>query len=322
MGKILLVLSMILLIGCRKDLCDLPHPHPHSRQITIAIDWKNAYDSIVPESVGVLFYPMEKTAEGEYVRKSVSTPITYYLPARGGNVNLNAGHYAAIAYNLDTEKILFRKKGEYNQMEAYTESMFRKSYNSRAEATGETTVEMPDLLYSDHIDLVEILPDEPGVLEQRVVFTPKPAVVRLHVNVLVNGMQYVASARGALSQMAGSYMLGLGGASSTPVTLFYDFRPKEGMAEALYAEVWTFGQLPAEMNRKQMLTIEFLLIDGSILPFTFDVTEDVIKLEHNITITLGINGEIEIPPVEGPGGGFDGGIGDWEEEIVVPLGDM
>lgn len=317
MGKTLLMLSIILLVGCRKELCDLPHPHP--QQVTIAIDWSNAYDSVVPESVGVLFYPIEKSSEGEHLQKTASKPITYYLPATGGKVNLDAGYYAAILYNLDTEKILFRKKEKYNQMEAYTEPMFRKSYASRTEATGEMTVEMPDLLYGDNIDLLEILPDESGVREQCVVFTPKPAVMRLHVNVRVNGIQYVASARGALSQMAGGYMLGHGCASGTPVTFFYDFIAKEGTSNELYAEVWTFGQLPQEMNKRQILTIELLLIDGSILPFTFDVTEDIAKMEHNITITLGMNGEVDIPPVEGPGGGFEGGIGDWEEEIIVPL---
>lgn len=309
------MIVVILACGCRKDLCYLPHPHP--RPVEVAFDWSDVYDQKVPLVAGVHFFPMTKSKTSpEYVFVDVNDPVTFYLTSQGGTVNLSAGVYAAVAYNLDTERVFLQNKNKYEELEAYTEALIRQTYTSREE--GERTVDVPDYLYVDNIDLIEIVAHDEQVPIQTISFRPKPAVLRFFINVKVDGLRYANDYRGAVSNMRGSYLMGLNVPSDKAVTLLYNFDKVDH--ESVRAEVFTFGAIPfSKSGAANVVTLEFLLADGTVKQFEFDVSEHLEELHHDQQINLGLNGEVVLPPTSGGESGFGGDIGGWETEIVAPL---
>lgn len=311
---ILLIVIAALTFGCRKELCYLPHPHP--QPIVVAMDWSAAYDGQIPTTVGVYFFPMTKSKSGpEYVFVDVNAPITFYLPAEGGRVNLPVGTYAAIAYNMDTERIMIRNNNKYEDFEAYTDVLTRKSY--KLSSNEEITADMPDYLYCDNVDFMQVLPEERDANCQTIRFAPKPAVLRFFVNVKVEGLTYANDYRGAVSNMRGSYFVSQKSSSDRPITMLFDFGKVHN--QYIRAEVFAFGAMPTSDDVRNVITVEFLMKDGEVKSFPFDVSAQMDTLHHGQQINLGLNGEIDLPPTSGGEGEFGGGIGGWDDEIIAPL---
>ena len=166
------------------------------------------------------------------------------------------------------------------------------------------------LPYVDKVDTLK--PSEGGR------FVAKCITETWYLQVRVKGMDFVTSARSLLTGMAGSkWMWNPRMNEADPVTLYFDMNEGEkNDADAttiVYATFSTFGRLPGVVNDLQV-TFDFVTTYGTTYSETLDITlkfDEDEALQHQ-WILLDKVIEIPEPPAIG-GGGFNPGVGDWDD---------
>ena len=330
-----LFLLLVLLAGCRKDLCYNHDEHAMTVKVHAAVTWEQEweraydhqwtdewddgwaldYDDLRPEiadGVRVVIY----ADEGESLGQT-------NLEAGGGHISsLPEGTHDLLFYNNDTEYIVFSGFEAAAGATASTRTVTRSGFESlHAE---ERTVNQPDMLYGhfedDHEAQRTLEPVELPVEMRPLVYT---YLVRYEFS---HGLQYVALARGALAGMAESVFLTDGHTGNDAATVMYDCQLTDYGAEA---QVRSFGvpNYPGDHYTRAdgtpatyHLNLEVRLGNGEYKTFEFDVTDQVIGQPRGGVITVS---GIEVTDEEGTagGGGFDVDIDDWGErqDIVIPL---
>lgn len=246
------------------------------------------------------------------------------IAPEGGIAQMRPGEHSLLFYNNDTEYIVFNDMQSYLQARASTRTRSRSSYieGSYAEATGEITVNAPDMLYGNYMESYtaerRAEPDVMQVTMHPLVFT---YLIRYEFS---HGLEYVALARGSLSGMAQSVWLNSGHTSEEQATILYDCTVEDFGAEAV---VRSFGipDFPNEhyttraTQSTHTLQLELRLKNGKYLPpLTFDVTEQVAaQPQGGVIIVTGI--EVSDEDGKDGGSGFDVEVNDWGEYEDVDI---
>ena len=329
----LLLAAVLLLGGCRKDLCynhdehaltvkvdaqttwELEWERAYDHQWTEEWDedWPLAYDDLRPEAadgVRVVIYADEGASMGET-----------NLKAEGGRIqSLGEGTHDLLFYNNDTEYIVFNNTTQAANATATTRTVTRGSF--MALHAEERTVNQPDMLYGHF--------EEDHVAERTLEGVPLPVEMRpLVYTYLVryefgHGLQYVALARGALAGMAESVYLNDGHTGNEAATVMYDCSLTAYGAEA---QVQSFGvpNYPGDHYTRAdgtpasyHLNLEVRLKNGQYKTFEFDVTDQVQGQPRGGVITVS---GIEVTDEEGEAGegAFDVTVDDWGDRIDIPL---
>lgn len=310
---LLLVACTMATTSCRKGLC---YDHPHDGSITINIDWRNLPQGVTkPGGAKVLF-----------VRSSDGNVQTVNFPANGGSRNLTQGDYSIMAMNNDPDMVLYRGLNKWETAEAFTPARRQPAYsyapsNVHSAATPEPRygISAPDLLMSSNEGRVFV--SEITTQKQTVTVTPECLVKPIIVRIAVSGIKNVAQARGFLKGVSSSVFLANNTISQNEGTLLFDYGVAKGGAE-LMSQFMVFGFVD-KPEASYLLGLEILLIDQkTVLYYEFVVN-------NQITPTLKANGgtilileNINIPDVEPPsgGGGFNPGIGGWDDQdINIPM---
>lgn len=318
------------LSGCnRNDLC---YEHPHGL-LHVLMDWSQVPQHLAkPEGVRISFYDVVSGKEN----------VTY-RGADGGSVVVNDGEHNMLVINSDTELIMFQNMTEFDKAEAYLDIRSRPTYrNSPASKGGtkngiyynhetkanertqrELTIGQPDRFFATHSSR-EITSHNAAQRKDTIISSPESRVLFVTLAITVNGIKNVKECRASLSGAARSLLLSTGEPSNETGTIIFNLRKNENT----YAEtIRAFGlmhsppETPPEQQIQHFVTLEFLLLDNSVKMFEYDVggQVDFDSIKPEITIPLVIE-QIEIPDVEpGDDGGFDAGIGDWEEEENIPI---
>lgn len=332
---------LLALTACdNKDLCfnHFEHASRYATNVSITYernweqpyenntDWQNQWNSLglgfpyddlrpgIPEGIRLTSYNEDGVRTDNNIK-----PL-------GEEVYISPGINSLLFYNNDTEYIVFNDMESYSQASATTRSRSRSTYMgnplykaAEGESGEEVTVSAPDVLYGHYIDAYlqnrVMEPQQLGVSMHPLVFTYLVCYKFEH------GYNYVALARGALSGMAGSVYLSNGRTSKDAVTVLYDCTLESW---GIMADVHSFGipdfPNPAYTRTGQTfaLNLEVRLLNGKILNFNFDVTEQVAKQPHGGVITVdGIN----ISDEDGKPGGsaFDVTVDGWGEFQDVPI---
>ena len=329
-----LFLLLVLLAGCRKDLCYNHDEHAMTVKVHAAVTWEQEweraydhqwtdewddgwaldYDDLRPEiadGVRVVIY----ADEGESLGQT-------NLEAGGGHISsLPEGTHDLLFYNNDTEYIVFSGFEAAAGATASTRTVTRSGFESlHAE---ERTVNQPDMLYGhfedDHEAQRTLEPVELPVEMRPLVYT---YLVRYEFS---HGLQYVALARGALAGMAESVFLTDGHTGNDAATVMYDCRLTDYGAEA---QVRSFGvpNYPGDhytradgSPARYGLNLEVRLRNGAYKTYEFDVTDQVLGQPRGGVITVS---DIEVSDEEGMAGGtgaFDVTVDDWGDRIDIPL---
>lgn len=333
----LAVVWVMLLSGCRKELCYDHERHAERVEYMLAlsydiqweynmeshIEWEQywnedfgiSYDEIRPDHPeGVRVHIYDEDHQSEIVRNIGKDGATVHFT--------DEGHYSVLMHNNDTEYIVYEGMNSFATAYATTRGVTRATYlgNSFTGGKGEgneDTVNPPDMLFGASIDSIYVekstKPDTLGVTLHPLVFT---YLVRYEI---AEGAEYVALARGALAGMAKGVNLGNGHTSTEEATVLYDATVTDFGAQAL---VKSFG-VPDYPNpnysrnpRTYGLNLEVRLKDGSTQQFDFDVTDQVEKQPHGGVIVVK---DIKIEAPTSSGGGFDVEVSDWGDAIDIPL---
>ena len=332
----LAVVWVMLLSGCRKELCYDHEHHTERVEYMLAlsydieweynleshIEWEQywnedfgiTYDSIRPQKPeGVRVHIYNEDDQSEIVRNIDEEGATIHFTEEG--------HYAVLLHNNDTEYIVYEGMNSFASAYATTRGVTRSTYlgntfmGSKGESD-ETTVNPPDMLFGAYLDSIWV---EKSTEVDTLSVTLHPLVFTYLVRYeIAEGAEYVALARGALAGMAKGVNLGNGRTSAEEATVLYDATVTDFGAQAL---VKSFG-VPDYPNpnysrnpHQYGLNLEVRLKDGSFQQFDFDITEQVEKQPHGGVIV--VNG-IKIEPPVGEGG-FDIGVEGWGNVIDIPL---
>ena len=273
----LLLLSsfLFLLTSCEyKDLC---YDHNHYGDVTVGFDWEKEPNTSV-EGMTVLFYDLNTPA---------AEPLRYDFPGmNGGHARLEPGTYRAVAYNYDTETILYRGVESGNTLEAYTRQssieegtqLSRSNMPRAANTENEMVILEPDPLYGAVSETFTV--DIDG--QCSVVMKPESRVTDLTITITdVPNLQYSSQFGGAISGLAPSVAMASGIPGDGHVTQAF---PVSVVGDStLVMHIRIFGHCPHAADGElwpHLLTVYAILADGSKWYYTIDVGDQI----HNVVI--------------------------------------
>ena len=319
---------LLLLTSCEyKDLC---YDHNHYGDVTVSFDWSQEPDTRV-EGMTVLFYDLDApTAE----------PLRYdFVGMNGGHARLLPGTYRAVAYNYDTETILYRGYNDETTLEAYTRqssieegTQLSRAGMPRAENTEDEMVILePDPLYGAVSETFIVAIDG----QCSVVMKPEARVTQLTITITnVPNLQYSSQFGGALSGLSPSVAMASGVPGEGHVTQAF---PVSVVGEStLQAHIRIFGHCPHLAEGESwmhLLTVYAVLADGSKWYYTIDLGNQIHHVdpehpvpdpgnhEEEIRIEIdGGDGNLPIPKPIVNGSGFQPTIDGWQGvEIDVTM---
>ena len=194
----LLLMSAVLLCSCKAELRDLYYEEDSWNTLQVLFDWQEAPEAN-PQGMTVLFYDELQSKEPERYD---------YSGTRGGTASLMFGTYRAIAYNYDTETILYRNMSSWQTLEAYTryssieegaQIATRDAMPRASGAENEPVILEPDPLWAGAGEPVKVIDGEPATTT--VVPSSRTKTVEIDIYYVPN-LQYTSQLGGALTGLA------------------------------------------------------------------------------------------------------------------------
>lgn len=331
---LMLLMALMLLSSCQADLRELCYDHSHMANVSLNFQWPDNEEAAAVKGMTALFYPADQPA---------AEPIRYDFSGRdGGSASLSAGNYRVIAYNNDTESILYRGTSSPNTLEAYTRrstieegtqlAPFTRGHAMpRAAGTeNEPIILDPDLLWAADESLSLSNADK---TEAELYTAPRVIPVEITITGVPN-LQYSSQFGGTLSGLAASVMMDSGEVGDEEAT--QAFTAQVVGDSTLWMRFNIFGHCPhraQHLVHQHQLTIYAVLADGSKWYYTQDVSnqmhDDLKNPEYHYDPeqpeALELNYEIDIDldelPVPKPivnGSGFQPTIDGWQS-IEIPV---
>ena len=314
-------LAVLTLTACEpRELC-YDHTHGIQAPVQVTFDWQMS-PTAQPSGMTVLFYNLDNYSDA---------PIRYDLAGMaGGTVQLPFGHYQAIAYNYDTETILYRSRSLPESLEAYTRlssleegTRFAPSRSPMPRAINtenQPVILEPDMLWCDVSSPFTVSATSD---EQTVVLRPTPRVREITITIHnVPNMQYTNQFGGALSGLAASVWMASAQVSEDIATEAFVVSVLD--ATTLQMQLRIFGHCPNAAEgivNSHLLTIYAILSDESKWYYSQDITDQL----HDALSSDDAHVYIELDglPLPKPivnGSGFQPTIdGWWGTEIYVDM---
>lgn len=339
--RVFIYLLLLTLCSCKAELRELCYDHSHISNLQVAFDWQHTHE-MQPKGMTVLFYDTQRDYQ---------EPERYdFAGTQGGTARLISGSYRAVAYNYDTETILYRGSESEQTLEAYTRyssveegtqlaSFTRGQTMPRATGTEDEPVILePDALCGAASDEFTLTPSE----DTQVILKPEMRTKEVTITIAnVPNLEYATQFGGALSGLAPSINMATGQLGEGCVTETFTCHVKD--ATTLEMKFRIFGHCPgghehAELLHNHPLTIYAILADGSKWYYTTDVSPQMHKWqpgtdpgsnpdpepgsddEEEEEINVEVEG-LPIPePVSDGNGGFQPTIDGWQSiEIEVGM---
>lgn len=255
-----------------RELC-YDHTKCSQTSIQVTFDWQKS-PTAQPSGMTVLFYNLDNP---------YSDPIRYdFEGMAGGTVQLPFGHYQVMAYNYDTETILYRGWSLSETLEAYTRrssleegTRFAPSRSPMPRAV--STENQPVILEPDMLWCAVSSPLTVTADEQTVVLQPTPRVREITITIHnVPNMQYTNQFGGALSGLAASVWMASAQVSEDIATEAFVVSALD--ATTLQMQLRIFGHCPYATEviiNSHLLTIYAILADESKWYYSQDITDQL-----------------------------------------------
>ena len=334
---------LLLLTSCNhKELC---YNHPHTAPVRVNVDWSRFEPYEKPTGMTLTLYP--EAGQQVFTRQTNATSHAV--------MNLPADRYLVLVYNQSPSEFgSFKFQHMDNPLQA---SVIAEEHSSRWYATRgeeERVATEPEWLgvgnYADAQVTEGMVEEQALILQQASAetragepviasVTPQNVIHTVSVEVHIQGMHNLRSARASLTGLSQGYYLAQGKRMDSEVTHLIEewsatrneVDPTKGYIQSSFT---CFG-LPdnhAGQAEENVLTLDLLLVDNrTIKTFVFHVgdkftesldesgVETEVHLELYLKLLQDLNGDpIVLPDVKpegGSGSGFSATVDDWGEEI-------
>ena len=320
-----------------------------SCKVAVHMDWSRLEQAsgVAPSGMSVMFYPQQ---EGDVVMVQ-SNHIDKAIVA------LRAGRYNILVFNQipsDFGTIAFKGMDSFETAEVFAKPMDSKWY--KPTGGDEIIARKPEYLavatYLDFeiteemVDEAMQLDDEYGEVPPSVIldFEPKLVIKNISIQMRVVGIQNIQAVRAAIKGMSvGYHFASCKSRSNTATHLLeewqktnYEGTSTEGELRTVLASFGLPKQLTSTKSEDDWtgsLAFEILLVDNKTL-----IKQESFLDKHFVTlpggeqsadllIKVGLSTDPDDKPIELPdvepegdgGGGFEGDLGDWEDEEIVDI---
>lgn len=273
---------------------------------------------IESEVFRVLFFDtqQDRLLSDTFIYDSYTDPETGSLGIRG-DISILPGDYRMMIYTFGTESTIVGEYDSWDKAYAYTSPLSEYELKTLAlkGVQDETINHQPDHLLLASSEL-ETIPYHSGLYT--ITAQAKSIVESYYLQVKVEGLEYVASARAVLTSMVPSAMLSSGERDyDNPSSIYIELTKSDDRGDAVVCNVFnTFGRIP-ESENKLSVTFDLHTVDGRTVQKEYDISDLFLSEECINHHWLLIEDTIVVPPPETPpssGGGFDPVVGDWERE--------
>ncbi len=329
--RLLTALLLAMTLGaCDADLRELCYDHNHFGDLNVLFDWPHA-PALNAKGMTVLFFRDTQTS-GEPERYDFSGNL-------GGKARLGTGSYRALAYNNDTETILYRYDDEdyggaatIEALEAYTRrssieegtQLSRSGMPRAPETEDEPVILEPDPLCGAGYDLFSL-----GIGEAKAI-TMTPHMRTREVTITIHNvpnLKYSSQFGGALSGLAASKKMLSGIPGEYCATQAFTGYVVGDSTVMMHFR--TFGHCPKAAQGEQnthILTVYAILADGTKWYYTVDVTNQMHNTptpadpdDDDLEITIELDG-LPLPKPIVNGSGFQPTVDGWQSvEIQVGM---
>ena len=321
-----LLLATFLFTACQADLRELCYDHHHHQNepmLELALNLELDVDIDIE-----VLTEQTRITEPEYMKVCFYSPSqaalqsTEFVSGRGGPLHTAPGLYEMVCYSFGTEYIQIRGEGDISTLEAFTSDITASRASTFAKFTRGAGDEAPGpIIYPpDHLlvarETVKI-PSYEEVDDQVVTIKAiASTIVETYIFKVphVDGVQYVESVEGYVTNQARSSFFGRGEVNTEPATLCFpvEIDLQNGLFQTSFN---TFGKLPGES--RSYLHIVIKDTGGKEYRISTDITDQFLKPDHEIII----DDEINISKPESRGGGIAPTVEPWQEETHdVPIG--
>lgn len=230
-----------------------------------------------------------------------------------GNIAVMPGNYRMLVYDYGTESTIVEEYYTWEKCRAYTDEVSSSLKNSF-----KTKEPVQYLVYEpDHLVVArnanESIPYTDDVYTIKASATS--VVESYYLQIKVEGLEYVSSARAILSGMVSANYIALNKkVTESDASIFFSLHKSDDKGVPVVCNVFnTFGRVDNSTNELEV-TFDIRTNDGRVVQRTFDISdlflsEDCIK--HHWLL---IDETIVIDPPKNAGGGFNPEIDDWDEE--------
>lgn len=268
---------------------------------------------IEPQAMHVLFFEQNSNHVAAETFINDITQDQNGLRIIKGNIAIMPGNYRMLVYDFGTESTIVEEYYTWEKCRAYTSEV-----SSSLKSSFKTKVPIEYLVYEpDHLVVAsnanESIPytDDVYTIEA----SAKSVVESYYLQIKVEGLEYVSSARAILSGMVSANHIALNEKVTDPdATIFFSLHKSDDKGVPVVCNVFnTFGRIDNSTNEMEV-TFDIKTNDGRVIQRTFDISdlflsEDCIK--HHWLL---IDETIVIEPPKNAGGGFNPEVDDWEEE--------
>ena len=276
--------------------------------------------SVEPEVLRVMFYDCEKDKMlGESFISEANRSDSGELII-SGEVSILPGDYRVMVYSFGTESTLISQYDSWNGCMAYTDplsSEMLKVLALKNSDGGQAIHYQPDHLLAARSEK-ESIPWHSGT---HVIQANASSVVEsYYLQVKVDGLEYVSSARAVLTSMSSGVPIATAKPIlESPVSLYIPLQKRDDKGTPVVCNVFnTFGRIPDSTNDLEV-TFDLKTVDGRTITKNFDISDLFLSEECVSHHWLLVEETIVVPPPPDPGpgaagGGFDPVVNDWEQE--------
>ncbi len=312
-------MGLLIFVACKRQ--DLVYEFDSVTRVTVHVDWGDIFSSEDrPTGVSVWFYPKGDQKPIQKLSSNIDSVKVY----------LAEGKYDVVVFNQAPSD--FRDELEFLGTDKLSTLEVRASLattkNWYSEKLNEDVYEIPPVFATTvYRDFVITKDDCEKKRELSIRVRPEKITQSARVIVNMEGVEYIRSGRGIVSNMSQGYMFDKGETCCASNSLLEKWNTEgaenEGM---LFTHFNTFGIPSIEAQDAtgwdSELKIQVLLVDNhTVKEMDLSIDEsNLVDFDEDIDIEIEIDIISPVPPVEPEGGsGFEPSVDGWGDEDNVEL---
>lgn len=320
MAALFMAAVLLITAACqRKDLLD---PHDHYNIIINASFDEHARDQLISNKSEGYAKPGEPRTTSYVLYEKTTKKVAYsgFFNGLQGGLYVEEGIYDLLVYTSDFNEYdanFYRGLERTDIAETYTRQSAIPGASSRSDVTEVYMVE-PDPTFAVLSEKIVVLD---GYEDQLIEVEFVQKSFKYYLKIKAKGLHQIQSASLNISGMyTSAYLIHEGhrmneaGTQTVDLQILMSRSPGAGIGEGeLYGEFWSFGPNQRE-DIKHSITLRFLSGEMITMRLQEDLTSQIKALTRGGEIK--VSEEIEI---RGPSGGFQPGVGDWDDRTDIDI---